>query len=155
MGLISVITIIVPIISLAVSVISLVLSIRSYSMQNRINKIELQLKEHDLNKIKIEEQHSTETCVEARIIDVGNKKHKLRVWNSGNCPVYEVCAVLSDEAPVIVTEKDMMPFEILEPKKCFDVPVIKYYGTSRKFEITTKWKDEEGKEYAKTQMGFI
>lgn len=149
------ITTIISIISLGVAVLSLYKSSKAQKLQDRINEVELQIKKHDLDAIKQEELNKQTACVEARIISIGNGKHKLKVWNSGHTMAYEVCVEIEEKANIIVLDRGITPFDELAPGKYFDLYVIIHGGTAPKFRITTTWKNEIGELQKKVQMGSL
>lgn len=79
-------------ISLLVAIISLFKSSKAQRLQNKVNELELKIKQNELDKIAKEKEDSVLACVEARFITVGEGKHRLKVWNSGNATAYYVSA---------------------------------------------------------------
>ncbi len=61
--------------SLLIAIISLIKSAKAQKLQNKINKIELLIKQHELDKIAIEKAEAVRSCVEARIIQISNTSH--------------------------------------------------------------------------------
>ena len=141
--------------SLVIAVVSLVKSSKAQKTQNRINDLELKIKQYELERIQAEKSAESASCVEARIIKLAKDTYKLKVWNSGNTTVYEVAAEIDKDAKIIVCNSGLMPFEVLESKKSFDVNVIVHMGSARKFNITTTWKDASGEEKEKVQLCSI
>lgn len=148
-------TTVISIISLGVAILSLYKASKAQKLQDRINEIELQIKKHDLEVIKQEEIDKQTACVEARLINIGNGKHKLKVWNSGHRTAYDVCVDVSDAAKIIVIDRGITPFDELEPGKSFDMYVIVHGGSAPKFKITTTWKNKAGELQEKVQMGSL
>ena len=79
-------------ISLLVAVISLYKSSKAQCLQNKVNELELKIKQNELDRIAKEKEDAVLACVEARFITVGKGKHRLKVWNSGNATAYNVTA---------------------------------------------------------------
>ena len=75
---------------LIVAIISLFKSSKAQRLQNKVNELELKIKQNELDKIAKEKEDSVLACVEARFITVGKGKHRLKVWNSGNATAYNV-----------------------------------------------------------------
>ena len=140
--------------SLLIAIISLIKSAKAQKLQNKINKIELSIKQHELDKIAIEKAEATRSCVEARVIQISNNKWKLKVWNSGNVKVFNVNAILEDGSEIIMVDSKM-PFDELEPNKSFEEHLIVHMGSARKFKITTSWTDEQGNKQEKVQMASL
>ena len=58
--------------------------------------------------------------------------------------VYNVKAIIDRQYNITMINNDVMPFEILEPKKSFDIPIVVHTMSARKLEIITEWQDENG-----------
>lgn len=65
-------------ISLLVAVISLYKSSKAQCLQNKVNELELKIKQNELDRIAKEKEDAVLACVEARFITVGKGK---RCWN--------------------------------------------------------------------------
>lgn len=139
-------------ISILIALISLLQSSKNQTLQNQVNDIELKIKEYELEKIK--EQEKETSVVEARIINISKGKYRLKVWNSGNTTAYSINVHLNDDANIIIF-RDKLPFDELEPNKNFELPIAVHMGSAPKFKIITEWKDVNGKEFKKEQMGDI
>ena len=148
--------------NLAISFVSLLLSIyvllksrKTDKLKYQIDEIELKIKKYEAEKIDREAIQASSSCVEARVRNTGQHKYKMHVWNSGNTTVTNVKAeILGDNAPIII-DREKQPFDILEPRKHYELIVLVYTGTSTKFKIRTSWKDYNGKICSKEQMGDI
>ena len=138
-------------ISLLVAIVSFFFSLPSQRLQNKLNQMEIKLREYEISEI--EKENLKAACVEARVIKISKGKYKLKVWNSGNDTAYNVTAAFNEESNIIIGDREKMPFEILEPQKGFDVWLVIYMGCANKFTITTTWEDSNGNEYTKSQMG--
>ena len=133
-------------ISLLVAIISFALSTKSQNLQNRVNEIEIKLKEYELE----EREQQKAPYVEARIIHISKNNYKIKIWNSGNSNAKNVTASW-DTNSVIVLNSNKMPFEILEPQQNFDLSIVVYDGMPDKLHIITKWEDENGNSKSKEQ----
>ena len=145
--------IILSALSLLIALISLAQSAKTQSLQNKINKLELKLKEYELAKIDKEQDMADKACVEARVIQIGKNAHKLKIWNSGNATAYNVTARFEDDPGIIVLADDKMPFDELEPNKYFELNIVMHMGSASKFKILTEWNDKAGQHFSKSQMG--
>ena len=141
---------IIAAISLLVAIISLIKSSKAQKLQNKINKLELEIKKNEIEKIKSEKEEASNSCVEARVIKISDGKYKLKVWNSGNVTVRNVN--LATDIKGILLLNDITPYEELEQNKSFEIPLIVYNGTPRKFKVTTSWENQEGQKLDKTQL---
>lgn len=133
-------------ISLLIAIISFVFSTKSQRLQNRVNEIEVKLKQYELE----EKEQQKSSCVQARIIHVSKSSYKMKIWNSGNSNAKNVTASWDDES-VVVLNRDKMPFEVLEPQKGFDLSIAVYDGMPGKVKIITVWEDEDGNSNNKEQ----
>ena len=141
-------------VSLLIAVISLVKSSKAQRLQNKVNELEVRIKQYELDKIEAEKAEATHSCVEARVIHISKDKYKLKIWNSGNVKVYNVSAKF-EEGSQIILPYSKMPFDELEPKKSFEEHLIVHNGSALKFRITTSWEDEYGNKKEKVQMGDL
>lgn len=149
-----VVAFIISAISLLIATISFFISLPAQHLQNKVNELEVRIKEYELVKIEEEKSEMNRSCVEARIINVSSGKYKLKIWNSGCRTVRNVSAKLSEDANIIILN-NKMPYELLEPRKGFDASLIVHFGSARKFIITTEWENENGSKQSKEQMGDI
>ena len=148
------VTYVVPLVALLISIISWRESSKGHNLQNRVNEIELKLKQHELTRIDRLKKEEALACVEARVINISRGKYRLKVWNSGQATAYEVYASV-DEGANLGLWHSKMPFDFLEAGKSFEEVLVVHYGTAPKFRITTTWKDGAGQEHHKEQMGSL
>lgn len=144
---------IIAAISLLVAVISLFKSSKAQRLQNKVNELELKIKQNEIDRIAKEKEDAALACVEARFITVGKGKHRLKVWNSGNVTAYNVTARFDGDVGILIMDQDKQPFEELEARKSYDLILVTHMGSASKFKIITEWTDASGKQHTKTQMG--
>lgn len=142
-------------VSLIIAVIALVKSSKAEKLQNRVNEMEIKIKEYELARIAKEKEDSELSCVEARLITIGKSKHRLKVWNSGNTTVYGVTARFDGDPGIILMDHDKQPFDELEPGKSYELIAIPHGQCAPKFKIITEWTDMGGNCHSKSQMGDI
>ena len=147
-------TLLIAATSLLIAIISLVKSSKAQRLQNRVNELEIKIKEYELDKIEAKKAEATLSCVEARVIHISKDKYRLKIWNSGSVKVYNVSAKFEEGSQIILLDSKM-PFDELEPKKSFEEHLIVHTGSARKFKITTFWEDENGNTKEKVQMGDL
>lgn len=140
-------------ISLLVAIISLFKSSKAQRLQNKVNELELKIKQDELDKITKEKEDAELACVEARFITVGKGKHRLKVWNSGNATAYHVSARFDGDVGIMIMGQEKQPFEELEARKSYELVLITHNGSASKFRIVTEWTDSSGNQHTKTQMG--
>ena len=141
---------VVAVCSLLIAIISLVNSSKAQKLQNKVNELELRIKQNEIEKIRLEKEKAISSCVEARVIRISNGKYKLKVWNSGATKVCNINIDADDEN--IFMKDDIIPFEELEPNKSFEIWMLVYTGSPRKFYVTTIWTDGNGVEQRKKQL---
>jgi len=136
--------------SLIISGLSLVLAVISYAkasesqqLQNRVNTLELKIKQYEIEKISKEQAAANSACIEARVIKLGKNNYRLKVWNSGGADARNVNIAVDNSQEFIIINNNILPFEILSPNKSIEIPVLTGFGAS-KFKITTSWKDTNG-----------
>lgn len=149
----NVIAIVISAISLLLAIVSFVFSLPAQKLQNKINKLELQLKEYELNQIKNESKK--EACIQARVIKISSGKYRLKVWNSGNADAFDISVHFEEGTNIMIGDQEKIPFDVLEENKSFELWLIVHSGSARKFRIVTEWRDTEGNTHSKSQMGDI
>ena len=139
-------------ISLLVAIISLIKSSKAQRLQNKVNELELEIKQNELDRIAKEKEAESLACVEARFITVGKGKHRLKVWNSGNATAYNVTARFDGAAGILIMDNEKQPFEELEARKSYELVLVTHFGSASKFRIITEWTDANGETHKKAQM---
>ena len=131
-------------VSLIIAIFALYKSSKAEKLQAQLNKMELQLKKYELEKIDAEKRDALLSCVEARVVKIGKGRYKMKIWNSGNTVAYDVTANFVGNPNIIISDEKKQPFEILEPKKNYELNLLVHCGSARKFCVKTEWKDENG-----------
>ena len=137
--------------SLLVALVSFIVSIKAQQLQNKVNSLELKIKQFELAEMEKAEAEKSKSCVEARMINISRGKYRLKVWNSGKRSVYNVVATIPNEYGITMINDDKMPYEFLDPQKGFEIPCVVYTGSSSKFLVITEWDDVEGTHHKKEQ----
>lgn len=140
-------SLIIATVSLIFAVISFFKSSKAQKLQNKINEISLTLKKYELDKLFI----NKEACVQARFIQFSKNGYKIKIWNSGNSNAYNINLEL-DDSNIIIRDKDVLPYEILESSKSFELVVFIYPGARNKVKITTYWDNEQKEHKLKEQI---
>lgn len=136
---------IISVISLIIAIISLRKSSKTQNLQNEINR-------KTLERLKEEENQSSVSCVQARIINKGNQRYCAKIWNSGKAAAYNVMVNFSKDSEIINFSNDKLPFERLENMKSFELAILHPPGAPQKFVITTSWDDENGIHHQKDNL---
>lgn len=144
--------IIISALSLIVAIISIAKSTKAQKLQNKVNEIELKLKEYELDKVAKEKEAANSALVQARIIRMGKDNYRLKIWNSGGGTAYNVKAKFEDDPNIIVMDLDKLPFEELESKKSFELILIVHFGSAHKAKVLTEWDNADGSHHSKSQM---
>ena len=137
-----------PIAAVIISLIALKKSNESVEVKLQLNDIErklqayeLELKEHEIQKLKEANQRTAE--IDARIIKIADHKYRLKIWNSGSETAHNINFNVPQEHNLII-RKDKTPFEYLEPGKGYEETVIIHTGSDSKCKILFSWEDAEG-----------
>ncbi len=141
--------------ALIVSIIALRKSSKAQKLQNRINELELQIKQYEVDKIEQTKAEAERSCVEARAISLGQSKYRLKVWNSGNATAFNVSARFADDPKIILFDNGKQPYEELDPAKGYELTLFVGGASDVKFRIVTEWEDAQGTRHEKTQMCSI
>lgn len=143
-----------PTIAIALSVLSYIDSRKAKKIQNRMNTLEEKLKNYALEDIQEAREEKTKACVEARVIEISQKKYRIKFWNSGKATAFKVDFETPSEYKNLIY-KDKVPYEYLEPNKSFEEIILVHGGTPKKFEVITKWENENGDFNSKKQIVTI
>lgn len=143
---------IVSIVSLVIAVISLVKSYKTQKLQDKVNSLEVKIKQYELEKINQEKESKEKTLVEVNVVKVSNNNYKLRVFNNSDKSVFNVKVKIDKEYNVPIIDNDVLPLETLEPKNSFDLIIIRYMYSASKFYVITEWEDENGKTLSNKQL---
>jgi len=115
-------------------------------MQKKIEELNLQIKQNQLEKIKAEQNRVKKAKIEARVINVSSGNYKLKVWNSGDADAYNVNVMIPEEYQIIILN-ETMPFERLNVNKSFEEIVVIHLQSSKKFKMILTWEDKDGNKY--------
>lgn len=143
---------IVSIVSLVIAMISLVKSYKTQKLQDKVNSLEVKIKQYELEKINQEKESKEKTLVEVNVVKVSNNNYKLRVFNNSDKSVFNVKVKIDKEYNVPIIDNDVLPLETLEPKNSFDLIIIRYMNSASKFYVITEWEDEYGKTLSNKQL---
>ena len=107
----------------------------------------MRLKQYELERIESSKQMKAN--VEARIYRISKTAFKIRIANTGNADTYQVDYDIPKEYGIILRKDDgVMPLEVLKAGNCINQNVIIFTDSSKKYEVTTTWKDADGKDYS-------
>lgn len=144
---------VIPIGSFVISVIALKHSkdtmnvrVEFTEMQNKIEELNFQIKQNQLEKIKEEQNRVKKAKIEARVIHVSSGKYRLKVSNSGDADAYNVNVMIPEEYQIIILN-ETMPFERLNVNKSFEEIVTIHLQSARKFKMILTWEDKDGNKY--------
>lgn len=138
--------------SLLVAIISLIKSSKAQKLQTKINELEVKIKQYELDKITKEQEIKNKTLVEANVLHVSKNNYHIKICNLSEKPVYNVKAFIDNQYSILIINDDVMPFEILEPKKSFELSLVIHAMSARKFEVVTEWQDESGNKFENKQI---
>lgn len=147
-----VVNIILSCISIILSTISFGFSLKKQKLQNKVNELEIQIKQDEIKKIKKQLEHEKCSKVESRVIKVSKNNYRLKVCNLSEVAVYNVDVKIIERGGFALLKKGLTPYEILDPKCSFDMPITYSFELTRKFKVLTTWQDKDGKDYSKEQL---
>lgn len=140
---------IISCLSLALSAISIFFSLKSQRLQDKVNRIELQIKNLELEDKK--SQRIKKPCIEARACHFAGNRYKIKIWNSGTAVAKNILVAWEKNKGIIVFGSDKLPYEFLDPQKSFELDASTYDNASGKLCVTTSWEDENGEKHSKEQ----
>lgn len=141
-------------ISLALSVVEFLLNYRLHKRDEEqdaeLRKLQARLSELQLEKEEAEARARASSKVEARLVPMGTKSHRIRVSNTGGTTVTDVTC--SCDGGPYYFRQDKEPYERLEPGESFDEVVLFVGDSPSKFHITTRWIDADGVERSRDNI---
>jgi hypothetical protein len=148
-----IITVLKGVVTYIVPIIALIISILSYARSSKATKMEEKLNEYELKKIEIENRKYAK--VEGKII-YGINTYKIRIFNSGNIPAYQVDYTIPEKYHIkLFKDNGVTPLEVLKPGNYFEEEIFISMGSSAKCEIITMWKDKDGNGYSNTELQVL
>lgn len=143
------------IIGIAGFVLALVSFIWNILNNRKLKRLDLQLKEAELEKAKKSKEDTLKADIEVNHIEtIKGKKDKLKFYNKGMAVATNVRVDFpSDEDNKIglSISKDYLPYPKLLPQQAFDIP-YSYYGTKPHQTIVMTWDDAFGKDRVKEMI---
>lgn len=137
----------IPMAAFILSTISFYRTIKISKLEKQLKEYDLRLKQYELERIESSKQMKAN--VEARIYRISKKAFKIRIANTGNADAYQVDYDIPKEYGIILCKDDgVMPLEVLKAGNCINQNVIIFMDSSKKYEVTTTWKDAYGKDYS-------
>ena len=131
-----------------VSIISLHRSSKVEKLQNEVSKLDVYIKQYELERIK----ESQEARVEARLIQEG-KYHYLEIKNEGKGTASNIdYSIKGAEEFAHFFKKEKTPFPKLEQGRSYKELVTVCMGFPSVVEIITNWKDAKGNECNKANF---
>ncbi len=136
--------------SLLVSVIAIARTFRTQRLQDRLNELEIVIKNDQVENLNKEKN----ACIEARIYQVTKGSLNMRVWNSGNAIARNINVEFEEGTEVVNMAPDLLPYEELEPSKSFDIPLCGFDGMKSKFYVITYWEDDNKSDSKRQLLSF-
>jgi len=104
-----------------------------------------------LEKEQREAEQAGQADLGASFLFIGNKKHRLKIFNKGKVAAHNVnITFLSDNDIVPNSEiEDKFPMEHIEPGQAVELIAAVHMQTKRKHAIRLKWSDPNGEEREK------
>ena len=113
--------------------------------QERLNKLLLEREKGDLASNKV-------ANLGARIIALGSNKHRLKIWNQGRSPAFNVTISFPDGNDLVDEREtaDLFPLERLDPHDSVDLVAFVSMDTKRKQKMRLNWDDASSSSKEKT-----
>lgn len=104
-----------------------------------------------LDKEKREAQNANSAELGANFITLGSKKHRLKVFNKGKAPAYQVSLEFPEGNECIINSdlKEKFPMEAMEPGQSVELIASFVMETKRKQAILLRWTNAEGESLEK------
>lgn len=135
-----------------VPIAALLLSGASFLNTRKINALEEKLKKYELERVEKEREAEVNTRVEARVVRETEKRYKIHIWNSGKERAFNIDYNLDADNPFI-PQKNVTPFEYLDPGSSFEEPIVVLYGG--KYKVTTYWEDKDGNKLSEEKIRTV
>lgn len=121
----------------------------------KLKKLDLQLKEAELEKEKKSKENALKADIEVNHIEtIKGKKDRLRFYNKGMAVATNVRVDFpsdGDNKIGLSIVKDYLPYPKLLPQQSFDIP-YSYYGVKPHQTIIMTWDDDFGKDQKKEMI---
>ena len=138
--------------ALVISIVSLIKSNKASKLQQKVSELDARLKAYDLEEREREKEAQNVACIEARAVKFSPRKQKIRISNTGKARAYNVSFDVLDESISGFFFKDKTPFKFLDSYEHYDEVVVLYANFPSTVEVTTRWENEEGKEFTRENI---
>lgn len=129
--------------------------IQSLMANRRSKKLDVQLKEYEVERNRKAEEDAKKADVEVNVIETGrNKCNLLRFYNKGNAEAHNINFDFQndDEDKISLNiPKDFLPYPKLLPQQNFDVPYLCFNHRAH-HSILITWEDDFGKNRKKEMV---
>lgn len=114
------------------------------NVQKNLNELILEKEEREAAQAK----HAD---LGANFVSLGNRKHRLKIFNKGPATAYHVNIDFPDGNDVIPDNeiKEKFPLETMEPGQSVELIAGVTSGTKRKFKVRLSWQDEDESKHDK------
>ncbi len=147
----NIIAIVISGVSLAMSIFMTPFSLKAYKLQNKVNELDIGLKQNELEQREKENQETVD--ITSEVVRTEKNKYQMIVQNSGNVPARNVVVKITDGENIsICGASNMMPYQSLGPGKSFNLALITNISSANKFKITITWEDKNGTKSTREQF---
>ena len=131
--------------ALVVSIIALWRTSRLNELQERLNTLWLEREEREAAR-------ATQPDLGATFVKISKHQHRLRLYNKGKAPAYQVELAFPEGNGVVSTSSvsAKFPMEIMEPGDSVDVLASFALGSAQKQAVEIHFADPAGKRDSKT-----
>lgn len=142
-------------IAFASCLISLIALVKSFLTDKKAKRLDLLLKQQQLQKHDKEEEESKKADVEVNVVEMPKgSNNRLRFYNKGKAIAYHVMFTIPsdlDDKIDLFMPKDYLPFPKLLLQQSFDVVYMDFSDAPHQT-VKLTWDDDFGKERSKEMV---
>lgn len=138
----------IAVLALALSGYSVWKSLQFQEQQRELLEIRKKVNNLVLAREQAEAQASSHAEISARLITIGSKNHRLRIFNKGKATARNVRIDFPDGNQLIM-ESDIdqkLPMEFMQPGQTVELIAALVMNSPRKLRVQLRWQDEDGEE---------
>lgn len=134
---------------LIISILSFLMSIFTLFRTEKVRNQQIEINKRELEKIKQEKQKENSIILNAKILHLGDNKHKLKVSNIGGKTAYNVVASINKDSNIIMLNNEIQPYEELLKNDNYEISIVYYDSSASKCTVTLTWEDENRESFSK------
>lgn len=146
-------------ISLIVAIVSLNRSSKAQDLQDQVNKMELQIKEHELTMISQETALKVSSWITDEVSGQGDDKIPVMIANYSNLPIYDVVVaidIVDDNGAYHIDQSKFSAYTHFVPPGCYYIYVPwDGGGMNKKYNSAITYRDVKGKWWCRDAVGIV